>query len=637
MSEWFFKKDQIIIGPVAEDDIRKLIARGSITKESMLRCGTNSLWAAAGSYEQFFPAEVPVRPPETHDEELQVSDDPSDGGQAAAPADLSAFPPADVIVVDGSSAKFSCPGCSQAYIGAIDRYRDSIVQCSSCGMTFRVLGSDFDRVISRNSAGHDFADHAIPPGDIICPHCWNTFSKEYLMYIAAHPNLVGDDKLGETQQKRFLPTVFNGLNQPLDAEGMVCTDMACPHCHLRIPSTIIDLPSLYFSIVGAPSSGKSYFLTSFTHDLRSLLPGTFSYSFLDVDPQINSMLSGYERSLYMSSSPDEMATIEKTQQVGEGFSNTVLLNGIRINLPKPFIFEIKPMTDVMEGVHENVILYDNAGEQFQAGQDTVENPATKHLATSNGIIFLFDPTADPNMRLACDRSDPQVANPRKTLNQTDFMLEMISRIRRHCNMNASEKSHAPCVVAVAKYDVWESLLEHRLRELSPWHETLDSISASVSGGMIQDVSFAVRQILLEKIPSLVSAAESFFEDVTYVPFSSFGTVACSKGSAVGIKPSMIAPVWVSVPFIVLLNKLGIIPSAPPAKEKDPSAVPADAKIVNGMIAFRHPVSRKRELLPLCFAGITVTIAGRKYVFPEDQNSAPDKKRSSGKKNDDFWN
>ena len=63
------------------------------------------------------------------------------------------------------------------------------------------------------------------------------------MYISSHPSLVGDPVCGEHEQTRFFPVVFNSIGQPLDSEGMVCTDMACPHCHLRLPASIVDLNS----------------------------------------------------------------------------------------------------------------------------------------------------------------------------------------------------------------------------------------------------------------------------------------------------------------------------------------------------------------------------------------------------------
>ena len=56
-------------------------------------------------------------------------------------------------------------------------------------------------------------------------------------------------------------------------------------------------------------------------------------------------------------------------------------------------------------------LYDNAGEHFLPGRDTLGSPVTRHLARSRVLFFLFDPTQDPRFRKACSGKmhDPQMA------------------------------------------------------------------------------------------------------------------------------------------------------------------------------------------------------------------------------------
>ena len=136
-------------------------------------------------------------------------------------------------------------------------------------------------------------------GTIVCPHCWGKCSMETILFIAMHPELNGDALLGNDVQQRFLPKYYTSKGTALDAKGMECTDMACPYCHLKIPNAVIDLPSSVFSIVGAPASGKSYFLTSMIWELRKSLPKYFNFSIYDTDPSFNMVLNNYEKILFI--------------------------------------------------------------------------------------------------------------------------------------------------------------------------------------------------------------------------------------------------------------------------------------------------------------------------------------------------
>lgn len=603
MAEWYYKKNGVTVGPFNEDNLSLLIQQGRVSQDSVLRDSASFVWKNASDFPEL--AHYFMEPEE------EVS------GVMA-----------EILSVDHTDFKFSCPSCHQNYTGAVALYEGKKIICRNCSAEIRIPA----RITSPDSIP-EILPEEIPDGEILCPHCWKTFPRQYIMYICTHPSLVGDEICGEHEQKRFFPVVFNSIGQPLDSEGMVCTDMACPHCHLRLPATIIDLNSLYFSIVGAPASGKSYFLTAFTHILRGILPEYFSYSFMDVDPQMNSMLNTYEKMLFMSVSRDSFVALPKTQQIGEGFSNQIFMNGMAMDLPKPFIFEMKPLFSGGKEKHLNVVFYDNAGEHFQPGSDIVMNPATQHLSHSNGIIFTFDPTADASMRRECDRNDPQVAEALKITDQNVLLCEMISRLRRHANIRTDERYQIPCVVCVAKYDVWSSLLDRNLRELEPVQMKGEALEAVLDVNLIMDVSFAVRELLLKKNPAIVNTAESFFEHVVYIPASNFGTLATKNSNgAIGIIPENIDPVWAEIPFLYLLYKLNLIQGTADGENKQIPLMP-HCRIVDNVLIFEHPVSRHRIRLPLEYCGACLTIAGKKYRLPESDRKKFVKLKT-GK--DNFW-
>lgn len=68
-----------------------------------------------------------------------------------------------------------------------------------------------------------------------CPACEKWFAREDMMYIS--PNLRGDSVLGPDAEFRFLPTHFDDKGRALDANGNHCSDIACPHCHRKLPDT----------------------------------------------------------------------------------------------------------------------------------------------------------------------------------------------------------------------------------------------------------------------------------------------------------------------------------------------------------------------------------------------------------------
>ena len=55
----------------------------------------------------------------------------------------------------------------------------------------------------------------------------------------------------------IMGAIIGGLYAALDALGLPCPDLACPHCRRKLPPGFLDVPHHIFSMVGAPSAGKS--------------------------------------------------------------------------------------------------------------------------------------------------------------------------------------------------------------------------------------------------------------------------------------------------------------------------------------------------------------------------------------------
>ena len=475
---------------------------------------------------------------------------------------------------------------------------------------------------------------------IICPHCWEKFPIENILYIAQHSELLGDDVVpGEFEHLRFLPTRFTPEGHAIDARGMTCPDMACPNCHLHIPQTVIDLSSLFFSIIGAPASGKSYFLTSMVWALRNRLSSIFNFSFTDADPLVNSVINEYEQQLFLNPHPDEITVVKKTQLTGDLYRE-IRLNGMNISLPMPFIFKLQPTGNATDHDNStrNLILYDNAGEHFQPGREEVNQPATRHLVHSNGLIFLFDPSIDAKMRLECTKEDPQIEIlADKITNQETLLSEMIKRIRLYSGMKTTDRYEYPLIIAVSKYDLWKDIFPYDLENLTAWSCEDGEFEYKLDVNTLLDVSFHMRRILNDILPSFVSTAESFASQVFFLPTSSFGSSSELDESSglLGIRPEKINPIWIDVPILMLLASHGYIPVHD--TRLDAKQI-TQYELSEESISFMLPGTDELIQLPKTYLGVTLFAGEPEKSFTLPGELSIDWARyNSNDEDDDFWN
>jgi hypothetical protein len=419
---------------------------------------------------------------------------------------------------------------------------------------------------------------------VTCPHCWERLAPEQVLWISEHVDLLGDPLLGPERQQRFLPSRFTIDGDAIDARGMICRTLACPQCHLPIPRAMLEMEPLFVSILGAPASGKSYFLTALTWQLRQILPLHFKVAFTDADPAANRVLNECEESLFLHHDESALvplgSLIRKTELQGELY-DAVAYGQQTVSYPRPFLFTMQPREDHPGGAGMTparmLCLYDNAGEHFQPGQDTTSSPVTRHLAQSRAVLFLFDPTQDPRFRAACRGADAGgSAQPSARLSRQETILnEAAVRIRRHAGLSQGTKYERPMIVIVSKFDQWSHLLDPDVGE--PWKTQGNSTGVDIE--RIERTSARLRQVLMQYCPETVAAAESFAKNITYIAVSSLGEqveIDPTTGLA-GIRPKNIHPHWVTVPLLYALSRVqpALIPRlirrASEPKRANPSA------------------------------------------------------------------
>ncbi|MEM9828590.1 MAG: hypothetical protein AAF958_18525 [Planctomycetota bacterium] len=402
--------------------------------------------------------------------------------------------------------------------------------------------------------------------EVTCPHCWHRFVPEDAVWVASHPDLFGDAKLGDSEKMRFLPSRFDPAGEAIDPRGYTTSSTACPHCHLVVPRHLFTQPTFFCSILGAPASGKSYFLASMTWTLRQLLPSDFQLKMTDCDASLNARILEYEEQQFLPADPDALVWIAKTEEQG-GMYNRIRLDEHGITLPKPFLFDLKtrekhPRFFDAKPLSRTICLYDNAGESFLPGSDESSGPVTGHLGRSECLIFCFDPTQDPRFRAACQgvSTDPQmrkrsVRDARETrVRQDTILTEAIRRARRNAGLRADDTLDGILVVAVTKWDAWKSLLPDVSQE-PPYRILEGQHSASLDVGRIEDVSARLEALLRKQCPEMVAAAESIAKHVVFLPVSASGVSPelDPASGQLGIRPRDLRPQWVEVPLLYALH------------------------------------------------------------------------------------
>lgn len=396
---------------------------------------------------------------------------------------------------------------------------------------------------------------ATDKGEFTCLVCWLKFELSDVMHVASHESLRGDTVLGEDQQQRFHATQFNDLGQALDAWGIPCPELACPHCRSKLPPGFIELPRHIFSIVGNASAGKSYYLSVLAKELPAFVYKNFGLVWQDGDPAGNAMLNEMKSRLYGASSA-EKASLEKTVLGGATYIN-VPRYGKTVQMPRPFVFTVTRQAG--GGDPLSTIFYDNAGEHFRPDVRIDDAPGALHVAAASGIFFLFDPTRNLEFRRRlAGHQDPQLAMEMNDV-QDIILSEMKTRIMKTNHHAVGQRIRTPLAVLVGKCDAWMHLLgENALYHcVSDGHLRLDKIASN---------SKVTRDLLLDICPSIVANAESLSENVCYFPISSFGhTPEQTSNGQIAPDPTRLQPILLEIPTLWVLHQ--IAPNLFPASDR----------------------------------------------------------------------
>jgi hypothetical protein len=436
------------------------------------------------------------------------------------------------------------------------------VHCTGCGRKIRLETPLSSRPGERQILAN-----------VVCPNCWFKFQPKDVLFISMHPSLVGDPVAGADEFTRFVPDRFTLNWEALDKKGVPTTQIACPHCHLPLPEPAVEVRPMFISIVGSPASGKSYFLTAMTWELRRLLPLRFTLGFQDADLVTNSVLQDNENQLFRNPRPEIPIEIAKTQTDDSRLHKRVRINGVDIRYPVPFQFLLWPMEKHVRfgephQIGRIVVLYDNAGEDFLPRTEAMDSEVIRHLGESDIVFALFDPIQEPAFKKYCRSDDPQLTDglrPGSGAAPVQFNQELIINqvgacIRNYLKLPMKRRIRKPLIVIVPKFDVWSKLAGVSIDQ-EPLMDSSEGPGSRLNLPLIERTSASLRDLFHQLCPNVVAAAESISEIVRYIPMTSLGgsptVVRRAHGhSFYGVRPAAIRPKWVTVPFLYCLARWG---------------------------------------------------------------------------------
>lgn len=336
-----------------------------------------------------------------------------------------------------------------------------------------------------------------------CPACSTAFYAKDALFIATHPSLIGDSLLGPSAKQRFSvqePTDGTIPMKAFDACGSPCHEKACPHCHHKLPIFFEQAEQHFFSLIGAPHSGKAYYLAALVHEAETIFSRDFSFCLQDAAPGTNAALHDLLMRLQVSTSP---RTVHLGKELfKENLHRNVWKGTSFQNMPTPFVYGFRKKAEA-----HSVAFYNHAD---------YSNPAYP-AGSEHALFFLFDPTTNAEFRsLLKNEDDPQLRrNLAESGRQARLLAEIEIRLRSELGLNPGERSRIPLAVIINKSDCWQSLLG--AEPLLPIVR-----NGVVKMGNIDVNSARIRALLFRICPNVCTNAEAISENVRYFAVSALG-------------------------------------------------------------------------------------------------------------------
>lgn len=376
------------------------------------------------------------------------------------------------------------------------------------------------------------------PQKILCPFCFNYINLKNMLYLCVNSKCMDSPEL-----KGHII-----VNPKPDRKGFCKCDKCerttsvnvCPHCQAVLPHDIINRPTKIISIVGAASSGKSYYVGSI---LRKIMDeGLFSELKFDNIIRMSAIWADKR-------SPDEYKKrFRNWMDTFHILKPTEKITDIVKDNP-PLLIEMS--AEKKRKLERNTFsFFDAAGESFHDTSDLVA--ITPYIAHSEAVIFILDPRQIPKVNSEITAKFPglSVVAP---VTYTE-LLDNVIQIIRNDTRNKNKKIKIPLCVAFSK---WDLVIETPglLPDGLACGQSSQKMASGYDEQRIETISDEIRSLLRLQWEEagLVDFAEQNFETVKYFSFSAWGSSNSGKSGAPAI-----ASFRIEDPLLWILHRNGVI-------------------------------------------------------------------------------
>jgi|GEM_PF-648620 len=349
--------------------------------------------------------------------------------------------------------------------------------------------------------------------------------KFHMDSVGALPVVLEPGDFSESS-KRYNRGVLTGLK---DAYDNWTAKRICPYCHNEIPKSAGYAPSTIISFVGASQAGKSVFMTSLIHALKTTTPRNFNIFCTPINHEMSKKFKyQYEDPLIENGQLLDPTQLERQQE--------------------PFIFTFSFADERKTEI--NIAFFDIAGEgMVDSGYLDIY---AGHIKNSSGLMFMVDPL----QFRALGRKIQLKNNIEYDLRSAEEPVDVLGGlVDNYISKEAGSVSQIPTAVVLTKTDLLEALRadgeyispnSHMFTNYS--HRGFFDLSA------FENINGEVDEFIGAVDPNFRNAIKRRFGDVGFFAVSALGSCPDTLSRRV----ASFSPVRVEEPFLWLLYKLGYI-------------------------------------------------------------------------------
>lgn len=395
---------------------------------------------------------------------------------------------------------------------------------------------------------------------IVCPHCFNKFSPDAVVFRAAHVKeedeeyclqedtklneylerfgLEGSDELEAVLDPYLVPEenrhyVDGVLMSMRDKYNIETKKRLCPFCHNDLPYSAGRAPSNIIAIIGASQVGKSVYMASLIHTLENITAHNFEAACLP----INSDTSRRFRNQYIDPLFIQNSLIESTQKERK---------------QEPFIFQFK-FKDTSKAPL-SLVFFDVAGEGMV--EEEYLDLYANHIKNAEGILFLVDPLQLSTIRRKLLLSHEEEGD---FTSQYQESRDVVVTLAEHfIGRQEDGKTNIPTAIVITKSDMLSHLAEEEGEYIRPNSNIFENYvhKGYFNLNEYENINGEVQRFIEKVDLAFKDAIDVHFANAAYFAVSSLG-----QNPVEGKLEKVILPIRIDEPFLWLLYQLGYISSS----------------------------------------------------------------------------